>query len=88
MYLCLCYERVVEKLTKIEILILKLAKSQPHTEASLEGATVAKSTPKPALLTVDDDPEVRAVERDLRREYGGRFAACSGLGNRSGEALK
>jgi thioredoxin reductase (NADPH) len=29
---------------------------------------------KPVLLTVDDDPEVlRAVERDLRREYGNRF---------------
>ncbi|MEP7342128.1 MAG: FAD-dependent oxidoreductase [Acidobacteriota bacterium] len=29
---------------------------------------------KPILLTVDDDPEVlRAVERDLRREYGKRF---------------
>ncbi len=29
---------------------------------------------KPSLLTVDDDPEVlRAVERDLRREYGNRF---------------
>ena len=36
---------------------------------------MAKSTQaKPALLTVDDDPEVlRAVERDLRREYGDRF---------------
>jgi thioredoxin reductase (NADPH) len=29
---------------------------------------------KPALLTVDDDPEVlRAIERDLRQEYGRRF---------------
>ncbi len=29
---------------------------------------------KPVLLTVDDDPEVlRAVERDLRREYGSRY---------------
>ncbi|MGH9833774.1 MAG: FAD-dependent oxidoreductase [Blastocatellia bacterium] len=29
---------------------------------------------KPVLLTVDDDAEVlRAVERDLRREYGARF---------------
>jgi thioredoxin reductase (NADPH) len=29
---------------------------------------------KPVLLTVDDDAEVlRAVERDLRREYGNRF---------------
>ena len=29
---------------------------------------------KPVLLTVDDDPEVlRAVERDLRHEYGNRF---------------
>jgi thioredoxin reductase (NADPH) len=28
----------------------------------------------PVLLTVDDDAEVlRAVERDLRREYGNRF---------------
>lgn len=29
---------------------------------------------KPAFLTVDDDPEVlRAIERDLRQEYGKRF---------------
>ncbi|MDQ3811940.1 MAG: response regulator, partial [Chloroflexota bacterium] len=29
---------------------------------------------KPILLTVDDDPEVlRAVERDLRRQYGERY---------------
>jgi len=29
---------------------------------------------KPVIVTVDDDPEVlRALERDLRREYGGRF---------------
>ncbi len=29
---------------------------------------------KPVLWTIDDDPEVlRAVERDLRREYAGRF---------------
>ena len=38
--------------------------------------------PKPVLLTVDDDPEVlRAVERDLRRQYGNRYrvmAADSG----------
>jgi thioredoxin reductase (NADPH) len=40
--------------------------------------------PKPILMTVDDDPEVlRAVERDLRRQYGGRYrvlAADSGAG--------
>lgn len=29
---------------------------------------------KPVLLTVDDDPEVlHAIERDLRRKYGGQF---------------
>jgi thioredoxin reductase (NADPH) len=29
---------------------------------------------KPFILTVDDDPDVlRAVERDLRRQYGGRY---------------
>lgn len=29
---------------------------------------------KPILMTIDDDPEVlRAIERDLRREYGNRF---------------
>ena len=29
---------------------------------------------KPVLLTIDDDLDVlRAVERDLRREYGSRF---------------
>ena len=31
-------------------------------------------TGKPVLLTVDDDPEVlRAIERDLRREYGATY---------------
>src|SRR5580700_9786985 len=38
--------------------------------------------PKPILMSVDDDPEVlRAVERDLRRQYGNRYrvlAADSG----------
>jgi len=30
--------------------------------------------PRPALITVDDEPEVaRAVERDLRRRYGGEY---------------
>ena len=37
---------------------------------------------KPFILTVDDDPDVlRAVERDLRRQYGSRYriiAADSG----------
>jgi thioredoxin reductase (NADPH) len=29
---------------------------------------------KPVLLTVDDDPNVlRAIERDLRQQYGNRF---------------
>ncbi|MBV9229113.1 MAG: fused response regulator/thioredoxin-disulfide reductase, partial [Chloroflexi bacterium] len=29
---------------------------------------------RPALMTVDDDPEVlHAIERDLRRRYGGQF---------------
>jgi len=38
--------------------------------------------PKPILMTVDDDPDVlRAIERDLRRQYGNRYrilAADSG----------
>jgi thioredoxin reductase (NADPH) len=35
-------------------------------------------TPKPALLTVDDDPGVaRAVQRDLRRRYGDRYQVLS-----------
>src|SRR5260370_2044196 len=38
--------------------------------------------PKPVIWTVDDDPDVlRAVERDLRRQYGDRYrvmAADSG----------
>jgi thioredoxin reductase (NADPH) len=39
---------------------------------------------KPVLLTVDDDAEVlRAIERDLRREYGNRFRA---LRSNSGES--
>jgi thioredoxin reductase (NADPH) len=29
---------------------------------------------RPVLLTVDDDPQVlRAIERDLREQYGNRF---------------
>ncbi|HUD45767.1 MAG TPA: FAD-dependent oxidoreductase [Candidatus Baltobacteraceae bacterium] len=33
---------------------------------------------KPAILTVDDDPDVlRAVERDLRRQYGDRYRVIS-----------
>ena len=39
--------------------------------------------PKPVIWTVDDDPDVlRAVERDLRRQYGNRYrvmAADSGM---------
>ncbi|MGA2052369.1 MAG: FAD-dependent oxidoreductase [Opitutales bacterium] len=33
---------------------------------------------KPVIWTVDDDPDVlRAVERDLRRQYGGRYKVIS-----------
>jgi len=39
---------------------------------------------RPVLLTVDDDPQVvRAIERDLKQQYGKRFRAESGQ-----EALK
>jgi thioredoxin reductase (NADPH) len=35
---------------------------------------VPRSAAKPAILTVDDDPEVsRAIERDLRRRYGADY---------------
>src|SRR5215470_3765427 len=49
--------------------------------------------PKPVIWTVDDDPDVlRAVERDLRRQYGNRYrilAADSGPSALSGvEQLK
>lgn len=49
--------------------------------------------PKPVIWTVDDDPDVlRAVERDLRRQYGNRYrvmAADSGASALSGvEQLK
>ncbi len=49
--------------------------------------------PKPVIWTVDDDPDVlRAVERDLRRQYGNRYrvmAADSGSSALSGvEQLK
>ena len=34
--------------------------------------------PRPALLAVDDDPDVlRAVERDLRKQYGDRYRVMS-----------
>ena len=33
-----------------------------------------RTTERPTLLSVDDDPEVvRAVERDLRRRYGQEY---------------
>ena len=37
--------------------------------------------PKPILLTVDDDPDVlRAIERDLRSQYGGEYRVISSDG--------
>ena len=37
-----------------------------------------KMTTKPVIWTVDDDPDVlRAVERDLRRQYGDRYRVIS-----------
>jgi thioredoxin reductase (NADPH) len=49
--------------------------------------------PKPIIWTVDDDPDVlRAIERDLRRQYGNRYrimAADSGAAALTGvEQLK
>ena len=36
--------------------------------------TAQDETSRAAILTVDDDPAVsRAVARDLRRQYGGRY---------------
>ncbi|MEI2580208.1 FAD-dependent oxidoreductase [Scytonema sp. PRP1] len=45
---------------------------------------------KPVLITVDDDPEVlRAIERDLRREYGENFRVLrADSGQAALEALK
>jgi thioredoxin reductase (NADPH) len=45
---------------------------------------------KPVLLTVDDDPEVlRAIERDLRREYGNRYRVLrADSGSSAIEAVK
>ena len=40
--------------------------------------------PKPFILTVDDDPDVlRAVERDLRRQYGSRYRIMAAESGRS-----
>lgn len=40
--------------------------------------------PKPVIWTVDDDPDVlRAVERDLRRQYGDRYKIISADSGRS-----
>jgi thioredoxin reductase (NADPH) len=46
--------------------------------------------PKPVIWTVDDDPDVlRAVERDLRRQYGDRYKVISAdSGNSALEATK
>src|SRR5688572_10976996 len=45
---------------------------------------------RPTLLTVDDDPDVlRAVERDLRRKYGGEFRVIRAESGRTAlEALE
>src|SRR5713226_9651134 len=45
---------------------------------------------KPVIWTVDDDPDVlRAVERDLRRQYGDRYKVISADSGASAlEALK
>src|ERR1035441_8232728 len=45
---------------------------------------------KPVMLTVDDDPDVlRAVERDLRRQYGDRYRVISAdSGDSALEAVK
>lgn len=45
---------------------------------------------KPVLLAVDDDPEVlRAIERDLRREYGARYrVVVANSGPRAVAALR
>ncbi len=46
--------------------------------------------PKPVIWTVDDDPDVlRAVERDLRRQYGDRYKVISAdSGNSALEGVK
>jgi thioredoxin reductase (NADPH) len=46
--------------------------------------------PKPVLLAVDDEPEVlRAVERDLRQQYGGEYRIMrAGSGTAALETLK
>jgi thioredoxin reductase (NADPH) len=46
--------------------------------------------PKPIIWTVDDDPDVlRAVERDLRRQYGDRYKVISAdSGSSALEAVK
>lgn len=46
--------------------------------------------PKPVIWTIDDDPDVlRAVERDLRRQYGSRYKIISADSGASAlEALK
>jgi thioredoxin reductase (NADPH) len=46
--------------------------------------------PKPVIWTVDDDPDVlRAVERDLRRQYGDRYRIISAdSGNSALEGVK
>jgi thioredoxin reductase (NADPH) len=46
--------------------------------------------PKPVIWTVDDDPDVlRAVERDLRRQYGDRYKVISADSGESAlEAVK
>src|SRR5438128_11487740 len=49
--------------------------------SSIESGLVVQQTklvPKPFIWTVDDDPDVlRAVERDLRRQYGARYKVIS-----------
>ena len=42
--------------------------------APLDTSYIFPSMAKPVLFAIDDDPEVlRAIERDLRREYGEHY---------------
>src|SRR6516225_10377920 len=48
--------------------------SRPFSRTGARG----RQMPRPVVLAVDDDPDVlRAVERDLRKQYSGRYRVMS-----------
>jgi thioredoxin reductase (NADPH) len=66
------------------------APAELHDDQQATRAASPESRPRPAIVTVDDDPDVsRAVARDLRRRYGEQHRIVRAESGEAGlEALK